>query len=118
MNLQELYNEKLKDLIEEAAAFDLASDEAKTAMPNLKTFSEICIPPVPEPDPIPEIVNTTVWGKTKAFAARMWESETTRVCVKSGGTLIGVIGVAYATIHKDTVLERQAIAQANQPPPK
>ena len=109
----EAFDEKFVDLIHEAAGFDLESDEATKAIRNLETFSH-CRPPAPEPEPEPRPVPTTVWEKIKAGVSCVWESETTRVVIRSGGAFIGVALVAYSTIHKDQVLEKQALAQANQ----
>lgn len=109
---RETFDARLQELIEETANHDLHTDEASTVMKNLKLFSE-CRPP--EPDDIePEPVPTTVWGKVKSGSSRVWDNETTRVLIKAGGAFAGVAMVAYSTIHKDHVLERQALAQANQ----
>jgi hypothetical protein len=111
----ETFDVKLKDLIEEASNFDLASEEATTAMRNLETFSKCRPPAVIEPEPVPEpFVPTTVWEKVKAGAVCVWDNETTRVLIKAGGAFAGVGLVAYSTIHRDHVLERQSLAQANQ----
>lgn len=103
-------NETLLDLVERASQHDIASDDATTAWKNVETMSNI-LPPPPEPT-TPE--PTTVWGKVKSGAGRVWDNDTTRVFLKSGFAFAGVIGVAYTTIHKDHVVERQALAQANQ----
>src|SRR5262245_58713543 len=92
---------------------DLESNEATTAMKNLKTFSE-CRPPAPEPEPTPEAVPTTVWGKVQAGASAVWDNETTRVLIKAGGAFAGVALVVWSTVHRDHVVDRQALAQANQ----
>ncbi len=105
-NFRELIDKVTDDI-------DLASDDATTAIKNLKTFSECRPPQPPEPDPIPE-APTTRWGKVKAATAVVWDNETTRVLLKTGGAFAGVVVVAYSTIHKDHVMERQALAQANQ----
>lgn len=111
----EAFNVRFKDLIEEAANFDLASNEATTAVKNLETFSK-CRPPAPEPEPVPTPVPNTVWGKVKANASCVWDNETTRVLIKAGGSLAGVALVVYSTIQRDHILERNAMAQANQRP--
>jgi hypothetical protein len=111
----ESFDVTLNQFIREAGQFDLASDEASTAMKNLKVFSD-CRPPAPEPEPIPEPSPTTVWGKVKAQAAAVWDNETTRVFIKAGGAFAGVALVAHSTIKRDHVLERTALAQANQRP--
>lgn len=111
----ETFDVKLKDLIEEAASFDIQSDEATTAMKNLETFSK-CRPPVPEPEPTPEPVPVTRWERFKCGTAAVWDNETTRTLIKAGGAFAGVALVAYSTIQRDHVMERQALAQANQRP--
>jgi len=110
------FNTRFTQLIEEASQLDIESEAATVAMNNLKKFSE-CRPPEPatEPESCPE--PTTFWGKTKAVAAYGWESETTRTIIKAGGAFAGVAFVAYSTIYKDHVLERQALAQANTTKP-
>jgi hypothetical protein len=119
---RELYDKKLVELIENVPT-DLETDESTTAMRNLRTFSE-CRPPQAEPEPEPPAepepeppaVPTTAWEKTKAGIAAVWNNETTRVLIKAGGTFAGVALVAWSTIHRDHVIERQALAQANQRP--
>jgi hypothetical protein len=111
----EAFNVRFKGLIEEASDFDLASEAATTAIKNLETFSK-CRPPAPEPEPIPTPVPTTVWEKVKTSASCVWDNETTRVLIKAGGAFAGVALVAYSTIQRDHVLERNALAQANQRP--
>lgn len=108
------FDENLRELIDQVTDnIDLSSDEATAAMKNLKTFSE-CRPPKPEPEPTPDPVPATRWGKVKAATSCVWDNETTRVLIKAGGAFAGVAVVAYSTIHKDHVMERQALAQANQ----
>lgn len=109
----EFYDVVLQDFLENVKDHDLSTEEATTAMKNLETFSK-CRPPTPEPEPIPDPVPTTVWGKVKAGTSRVWDNETTRVFIKAGGAFAGVAVVAYSTIKKDHVIERQALAQANQ----
>jgi hypothetical protein len=115
-NPLDTFNSRFNQLIEEASALTLTDEGTTVAMKNLKTFSE-CRPqePTPEPDSCPE--PTTFWGKRKVELARVWESETTRTVIKAGGTFAGVALVAYSTIYKDHVLERQALAQANTSKP-
>ena len=113
MESHERFDEQMTKFIDEVSNFDLASDEAKTAMQNLKTFSE-CRPPAPEPEPIPDPVPVTKWEKFKAGAAKVLDNETTRTVVKVAGPVVSVVVVTYATIKKDHVIERQAMAQANQ----
>lgn len=113
MTTHELFEDKFNDLVVNASALDIESDEATTAMKNLAVFSG-CRPPMPEPELNPE--PTTSWDKFKLGASRVWDNETTRVLIKAGGAFAGVAAVVYTTIHKDHVIERQSIAQANQPP--
>lgn len=109
----EIYDEKLAELIEEAASHSLDEDATSAVMKNLKTFSE-CRPPQPEPEPEPTHVPTTRWEKTKAGLATVWESETTRALIKAGGAFAGVGLVVWSTIHRDHVIDRQSLSQANQ----
>lgn len=111
-NPHDTFNTRFTQLVEEASSLDLEDEKTTTAMKNLETFSK-CRPPAPEPEPIPEPVPTTAWGKFKHGASCAWDNETTRVFLKAGGAFAGVAVVAWSTIHKDRVLERQAIAQAN-----
>ena len=108
----DLYNVKFKEFVESLPS-DLETNEATTAMKNLETFSK-CRPADPEPEPTPQPVPTTRWGKARAGIASVLDNETTRVFIKAGGAFAGVAVVAYSTIHKDHVMERQALAQANQ----
>ena len=96
---------------------DLESDEASKAMRNLHTFSQ-CRPPKPdpEPEPTPEPIVLNRWERFKVGASCVWNSETTQVLVKTAGTFGGVALVVWSTIHRDHVLERQSLAQANQRP--
>lgn len=115
---REVHETRLAQLIEEASHFDLHDDKTTTALRNLKTFSELKLPPVPEPEPTPEPepIPATGWAKVKENVAAVWESETTRAVIKAGGAFAGVALVAWTTIHRDHVMERQALAQANQRP--
>jgi hypothetical protein len=99
--------------VEQAADLDIMSEAATVAMKNIETLSK-ARPPVPESAPDPEFVPTTTLEKVQATVGRIWDNETTRVLIKAGGAFAGVALVAYSTIHKDHVIERQAIAQANQ----
>lgn len=114
----DLYDEVLSNMLKTIDIDDLASDETTKAFVNLERFSK-CRPPAPDlnliPDPI--VIPTTRWGKAKAAASGVWDNETTRVFIKAGGAFAGVAVVAWSTIHKDRVLERQALDQARQTRP-
>lgn len=108
------FDETFEDLLDRVSKIDIASDDATTAVRNLRTLSE-CRPQLledrkPDPEPVP----TTFWGKLKAGAASVWDNETTRVLIKAGGGFAGVGLVTWATVHRDHVLEKQALAQSNQ----
>lgn len=110
------FNAKLFEMIESMPT-DLESEEAARAVKNLADFSK-CRPPAPESAPtidvvVPEIPEPTRRQKAWAGVARAMDNETTRTFIKAGGTFAGVALVAYSTIKKDHVLERQALAQAN-----
>ncbi len=111
----EAHDAQLASFIEEAASYTLGTDEATTAMKNLKLFSEVHVV-APEPEPTPDPVPETRFGKVMARVAAVWDNETTRVLIKSSGAFAGVALVAYSTIKRDHVLERTALAQANQRP--
>jgi len=113
MPTPEDFDSTLGDLIDRFSKMDIASDDATTAVRNLETFSRLR-PPELLSEPIPEPVPTTFWGKVKASASCLWDNETTRVLIKAGGAFASVALVAYSTIHRDHVLERQSLAQANQ----
>lgn len=113
MEPHELYDEKFNLLVEEATKHPIDSEESTRRFKNLETFSK-CRPPQPEPEPEPAYVPKTKWEKFKHGLAAVWDNETTRVLIKSGFAAGGVAAVAYTTIHKDHVLERNAISQANQ----
>lgn len=109
---KQLYDEQFNRFMSEIAGSELADDSTTTEFKNFKLFSEITVPAAAEPDPIPE--PTTVQGRILRGISRVWDNETTRVLIKAGGAFAGVATVAYATIHKDHVLERQAYQQAQQ----
>lgn len=110
---REIYDANYIDLNEEIARMDFRDEDTLQAVKTFKIFTE-CQPATfdPEPTPLP----TTKWEKFKHRTARIWDNETTRVFIKAGGAFAGVALVTYSTIHKDHVIERQAIAQANQRP--
>lgn len=113
-DIQAHFDDNLKELIDKATdGIDLKTEEATTVMKNLKLFSDCRPPAEPVPEPIPE-APTTRWGRFKCGIARVWDNETTRVLIKASGPIIATGTVIYATIQKDHVIERQALAQANQ----
>jgi hypothetical protein len=93
--------------------YDLANESTTSAMKNLRVLSECRPPVVPEPEATPE-PPTTVRGKLMAGTARVWDNETTRVFIKAGGAFAGVALVVWSTIHRDQVIQREALSQANQ----
>ena len=108
-----LYETAFCDAMSKVKDIDLSTDDATTAMKNLKTLSE-CRPPTPEPEPEATPEPTTVLGKLKAGMGRWWDNETTRVLIKAGGAFAGVALVTWTTVHRDHVLTRDALSQANQ----
>ena len=121
-DLPTFYDENLKELIDKATDLPLESDAATKAMVNLEKFSNLHArlpqlqkqtPPAPTSHKEP-----TRWDRVKAGMSCVYDNETTRAIIKAGGALGGVAIVAYSTIKKDHVMERQALAQANQPPPR
>lgn len=99
--------------VEEISQRELDEESTLTAMKALTEFSK-ARPEAPEPEPIPPVVLTTKWDKFKHGAASVWDNETTRVTIKAAGAFAGVVAVIYSTVHKERVLERQAMNQANQ----
>lgn len=108
----EFYDIYRKKLVE-AEKIDLATDDATTAIKNLKTLSE-CLPPSPTPIEVEPEPPTTVMGKLQYGVAKVWDNETTRVLIKAGGAFAGVALVTWTTVHRDVVLLREPLAQANQ----
>lgn len=107
---QELYDEVYKNILTAIDIDNLGSEVTTAAMKNFETFSK-CHPQTSDalaPQP------TTKWGKAKAAVAAAWDNETTRVLLKAGGAFAGVGLVVYSTIHRDHVIERNALSQANQ----
>lgn len=109
------YDEAFMVQVDRASTFDPETEEFAKAAKNLKLFSEFR-PPASDPEPTPVIVPTTRRGKFKVAAARFWDNETTRVLIKAGGAFAGVGLVTWTTVHRDHVMERNALAQANQRP--
>lgn len=112
MSDSQSYDTIYMEAFERAAKYELSSDEATAAMKNLKTFSESIPPAQPETETKPE--PTTVLGKLKSGVSGVWDNETTRVFIKAGGAFAGVALVAWTTIHRDHVVTREALSQANQ----
>jgi len=108
-----LYDDLFSKALIEAASHEIATDEATTAMKNLKTLSE-AQPPAPEPEPEPQKELNTVLDKVKDRLEWVWDNETTRVFIKAGGAFAGVALVTWTTVHRDHVLTREALSQANQ----
>jgi hypothetical protein len=114
----EVYDQVLKELIQETVTHDIHSEEFREASKNLRLFSE-SRSLMPQPDQTPEVEperEMTRWQKIRAEIAAALDNETTRTIIKAGGAFAGVAVVAYSTIHRDHVIERQALAQANQRP--
>lgn len=108
-----LYDEVYCEALSDVKSLDFTQESAATAVKTLRTLSE-CRPPSPTPEPeaIPE--PTTVLGKLRAGLGGMWDNETTRVLIKAGGAFAGVALVTWTTIHRDHVVTREALSQANQ----
>lgn len=112
---EEEYANLYKDQALKVAKLDPKEDTTLAAAKTLQVIANAHpyrYPTEPAPEPVP----TTFGGKFKKGAVAVYESETTRAIVKAGGALAGVVAVIYATIHKDHVLERQSVQQANQKP--
>lgn len=112
-NAVALYDETYCDALRQVKVLTLSEDEATTTIKNLRVLAE-CRPPElsPEPEATPE--PTTVLGKLKAGAAGVWDNETTRVFIKAGGAFAGVALIAWTTIHRDHVIQREAMSLATQ----
>ena len=108
-----LFDEVYCDALTEVKTHDLSTDDATTAMKNLKTLSE-CRPPTPDPEPEPTPEPTTILEKLKQGMGGVWDNETTRVLITSSGAFAGVALVTWATVRRDHVLTREALSQANQ----
>lgn len=112
MSDAESYDKLFMHVADKASQYELSSDEATIAMKNLKIFSEAR---PPESEPKPEIAQpTTVGGKILAGLKGAWNNETTQVFIKAGGAFAGVALVAWTTVHRDHVITRDALSQANQ----
>jgi hypothetical protein len=107
-----LFDKVYNNALNEFYQFDINSDEATASVKNLKVLSE-CRPPSVEPEPEPTPEPTTVLGKVKAGFHGVWDNETTRVLIKAGGAFAGVALVTWTTVHRDHVVTREALSQAN-----
>lgn len=109
------FDDTVTNLVDRLARRDLSDDTIMKEITALGKFAELrrVVVTVPEPAPTLAPIPESAWCRVKAGAARIWDNETTRVAIKAGGALTGVIVVAWSTIHKDGVLEKQALAQAN-----
>lgn len=107
-------DDKLVLAIDEVSTFDLDDPDTKIAMENLLILCK-SRSALNEGGPAHNVPETFL-ARAAFRVARIWDNETTRVFLKAGGALAGVGVVAYSTIHKDHVMERQALAQANQKP--
>lgn len=108
-----LYDDAYREALLNVNKLDIESNEATTAMKNLKTLSE-CRPPTPDPAQEPTPEPTTILGKLKNSLGGVWDNETTRVFIKASGAFAGVALVTWTTVHRDHVLTREALSQANQ----
>ena len=116
-NTSDLLDDKIRTLIAsvpDSITDDRASDAAKT----LETLSKVHTALKPEPEILPDPVPTTRLGRVRAGLSKAWDNETTRAVIKAGGAFAGVAYVTHATIKKDHILERQALAQANANQPR
>ena len=105
----------LKELMDQATDPTTPIDDRLKLSKLANDFSHIQLPaPEQEPDPAP--VPTTRREKALARTAAILDNETTRAFIKAAGALGGVGLVVWSTVHRDHVLERQALAQANQRP--
>lgn len=109
----EEFDRTLDDCLTRIMNEDVTTDGFGKAVDNYTKLSH-ARPSEPEPTPDPEPVPETAWEKVKDGATKIWESETTRVLIKAAGAFAGVALVVSQTIHRDRVLEKTALAQANQ----
>lgn len=111
MNKYEAFDEKYTSFVYAIDPADAASEETTAAIKNLILLSQAG-PPTSDVEPAP----ITRWEKFKVGAAKALDNETTRVAIKATGAFAGVGLVVWSTIHRDHVLDRQALGQANTPP--
>lgn len=111
--IRESYDQRLRLLLDETASIDITDDNFPVAAKNLSAFAAVRAV-LPEPEPVPDPVPATRWGRFKAGAATVWDNETTRVFIKAGGAFAGVGLVVWSTVRRDHVLDKTAMNQANQ----
>lgn len=116
-NTSDLLDVKIQHLIATVPG-DITDDRMPDAVKALETLSKVHTALKPEPEILPDPVPTTRLGKIRAGMSRAWDNETTRAVIKAGGAFAGVAYVTHATIKKDHILERQALAQANASQPR
>jgi len=110
-----IYNEKFNDLVADIDPANFGSEVETQKIKDLKIFSE-ARPPAVEPTPLPEPVPTTWYGKAWVGCKRVAAHDNFGILVKSGLAAASVLGVTYATVKRDHVVEKQSMAQANQAP--
>jgi hypothetical protein len=116
MSSPEIYERRLGELIDETASHPVESKEFLEAAKNVEAFSKIRAHlPEPEADLIP-VTPLTRWGKLKAGMGAALDNETARTFIKAGGAFAGVALVVWSTVHRDHVMDKQAMQQANQRP--
>ena len=115
-NTSDILDAKIQKLIESVP--DNIADTTPEAMKALETISKVHTELKPEPEILPDPVPTTRLGKIRAGVSTALDNETTRTVIKAAGAFAGVAYVTHATIKKDHILERQALAQANANQPR
>lgn len=113
-NPQQSFNAAYAKLVAQVADGDPSDPATMNAAKILKTFSESTVPPTAAQTPT---TPTTRWQKIRAQVGGVLDNETTRTVIKALGAFGGVAYVTRATVKRDHVLERTALAQANQRPP-
>lgn len=108
-----LYDDAYREALLKVNNLDIDTDDATTAMRNLKTLSE-CRPPTPDPESEPKPEPKNVLDKLRYSMGGVWDNETTRVFIKAGGAFAGVALVTWATVRRDHIITKEALSQANQ----
>lgn len=116
-NPSELLDTKLSKLIATVPE-DITDAGIPEAVKALETLSKVHTALKPEPEILPDPVPATRLGRLRAGASKAWDNETTRAVIKAGGAFAGVAYVTHATIKRDHIIERQALAQANASQPR